>query len=272
MLPLSEFSGKTMMKREILIVLCCTICMHGPLRAQTDSVRTALQTVELKYNSGAYLSAEIEARRLLERTSLGDSSIVTLHKYIAFSLIAQGKPDIAREHFKSILALDPEFSLDPVYTSPKILVVFHETKQSFLSTRKILKDDYTPPLKNSPPSITYRAIIFPGWEQMHAGRTTIGSLFLGAGFVALGAGITFEFLRSSARQKYLDSTDPLDIRSHYDLYNRYYRAEIASFAALAIIYGASEIEIFAFDHSSSVSLQPSVSSVRGTVLTLDVGF
>ena len=261
-----------MNKREILIILCCTFCMHGSLCAQADSVHTALQTVESKYNSGAYLSAEIEARRLLEHSPLRDSVIITLHKYIAFSLIAQGKPDIAREHFKSMLAMDPEFSLDPVYTSPKILVVFNETKQRFLSSRKISTNELTPLLKNSPPSITFRAIVFPGWEQVHTGRTIIGSLFLGAGFVTLGAGITFEILRSSARQKYLDSTDPPDIRSHYDLYNRYYRAEIASFAAFAVIYGVSEIEIFAFDHSPSVTLQPTLSSVRGTILTFDVRF
>jgi tetratricopeptide (TPR) repeat protein len=246
--------------------------VHGPLHAQIDSVRTALQTVESKYNSGAYLSAEIEARRLLEHAPLGDSAIVALHKYIACSLIAQGKPDIAREHFKSILAIDPDFSLDPVYTSPKILVVFNEAKQSFLSSRKILKNDFTPPLINNPHSITYRAIVFPGWEQVHAGRTTVGSLFLGAGLVTIAAEITFEFLRSSARQKYLASTDPTDIRSKYNLYNRYYKAEIASFAAFAVVYGASEIEIFAFDHSPSVSLQPAVSSVRGTTLTFAVRF
>ena len=261
-----------MKKGEILILLCYALCLHGFLYAQTDSVRTALQGVESKYNSGAYLSAEIEARRLLEHISLGDSTIVILHKYIAFSLIAQGKPDFAREHFKSILAIDPEFSLDPVYTSPKILVVFNDTKQSFLSSRKLLKNDFAPDLKNSRTSISYRAVVFPGWEQLHTGRTTIGSLVLGAGVVTLGAGITFEFLRSSARQKYLASTDPPDIRSKYDLYNRYYKAEIASFAAFAVIYCVSEIEIFAFDHSPSVSVQPSVSSGRGKTLTLSVKF
>jgi hypothetical protein len=121
----------------------------------------------------------------------------------------------------------------------------------FLSSRKFSNNDSLLALKNSLPSITYRAIVFPGWEQIHAGRTTTGSLFLGAGFVTLGAGITFEFLRSSARQKYLASTNPPDIRSHYDLYNRYYKAEIASFAAFAVcLCIASEIEIFAFDHST----------------------
>jgi hypothetical protein len=272
MLPLSELSGETMKKRDILIIFCCTLCLHGSLRAQTDSVRTALQTVKSKYNSGAYLSAEIDARRILEHTPLGDSAIVTLHTYIAFSLIAQGKPDIAREHFKSVLAIDPDFSLDPVYTSPKILIVFNETKQSFLSSRKFLNNDSAPSLKTSLPSITYRTIVFPGWEQIHAERITTGSLFLGAGFVTLGAGITFEFLRSSARQKYLASTNPPDIRSHYDLYNRYYKAEIASFIAFAAVYAASEIEIFAFDHSTSVSVQPVLTSVRGTTLTIDVRF
>ncbi len=260
-----------MRKKKILIFICLTLCVHVPIHAQIDSVRAALRAVESKYNSGAYLSAEVEARRFLEHTPLSDSVFVTLHKYIAFSLIAQGKSDIAREHFKSILTIDPDFSLDPVYTSPKILVIFNETKQGFLSGRKILNTDLNF-LKNSQTPITYRAILFPGWEQLHTGRTTVGSLFLGAGVAALGAGITFEFLRSSARRDYLAAAIPSDISSKYDLYNRYYKAEVASFVAFVVIYAASEIDIFAFDHSPSLSVQPALSSLGKTILTYTIRF
>jgi hypothetical protein len=246
--------------------------MHVPLYAQSDSVRTALQGVEAKYNSGSYLSAEVEARRLLEHNPPGDTASVLLHKFIAFSLIAQGKPEIAREHFKSILNIDPEFSLDPIYTSPKILVVFNDTKQVFLADKKLSNKEVTLASKNSQAPITYRAIVFPGWEQSHAGRTTIGSFFLGAGVAALGAGITFEILRGSSRQEYLAATVPSDIRSKYNIYNRYYKAEIASFAAFAVVYIASEIDVFAFDHSPSLSVQPSFSQSRGTVLTYTIRF
>jgi hypothetical protein len=242
------------------------------MHAQTDSVRAVLQAVESTYNSGAYLSAEVEARRFLEHTPLSDTAFVTLHKYIAFSLIAQGKSDFAREHFKSILTVDPDFSLDPVYTSPKILVVFTETKQNFLSARKFSNNDLTSSFKNSQPLITYRTILFPGWEQLHTGRTTIGSIFLGAGVVTLGAGITFEILRGSARQEYLAATIPSDISSKYDIYNRYYKAEIASFVAFAVVYVTSEIDIFTFNHSPSISLQSALSPARGTTLTFAFKF
>lgn len=261
-----------MRKKEILIFICFALCAHFYTHAQTDSIRVALQAVESKYNSGAYLSAEVEARRFLEHTPISDTAFVTLQKYIAFSLIAQGKSDIAREHFKSILSVDPDFSLDPVYTSPKILVVFNETKQSFLSARKFLNNDLTSPLKNGQTPITYRAILFPGWEQLHAGRTTVGSIFLGVGVATLGAGITFEFLRGSARKEYLAATIPSDINSKYNIYNHYYKAEIASFVAFAIVYVASEIEVFAFDHSSSISLQSAISPAKGTTLTYKIKF
>ena len=200
--------------------------MHLTLRAQTVPIRSALQTVDSLYNSGAYLSAEVEARRLLEYYPFSDTAFVTLHKYIAFSLIAQGKPDIAREHFKSILTIDPGFTLDPIYTSPKILIVFNETKQSVLSSEKISNDTLSFPMKSNSPSITYRTIVFPGWEQLHSGRTTAGYLFISAGIVSLSTGITFEFLRSSAREKYLSATLPSDISLKYRTYNQNYKAEI----------------------------------------------
>lgn len=254
-----------------LVFTCLTFCLHFNLYAQ-DSVRSALLSVDSLYSSGAYLRAEVEARRLLEHPSLGDSAVITLHKYIAFSLIAQGKTDIAREHFKSVLTIDPDYSLDPVLTSPKILLVFNETKRSFLSSRKLLRDTLATPVKRGQSSITYRTVVFPGWEQLHEGRTTMGSLFLGAGVATLGSGLVFEILRSSAHQEYLAGTVPSDISSKYDLYNRYYKSEIASFIAFAVVYISSEINVFASDRSPSVSIQSAVTPSRGTVLTFAVRF
>ena len=122
------------------------------------------------------------------------------------------------------------------------------------------------------PAITYRTILFPGWEQLHQDRTTAGAFFLGAGIATLGAGITFEFLRSSARRDYLSETHPSEINEKFEIYNRYYKAEIISFVAFAVVYAASEIDVFLNERELPLSIESNRSGIRGTTFIVAIRF
>jgi len=260
-----------MIQKVLIVFILFAVSVHGAC-AQEDSTGLTLQAIETLYNTGSYRITELEARRLLEHSALNDSVRAAVHKYIAFSLIAQGKPELAKEHFMSVLKLAPDYDLDPVYTSPKILVVFKETQQLFLSSKKPQKDTIRGSVLIERPAITYRTIIFPGWEQLHQGRTTAGTFFLGAGITTLGAGIAFEFLRSSARQNYLSENQSSEFDEKYRIYNRYYKAEIISFVAFAVVYVASEIDVFLAQHDLPLSFESSLPEPRGTTFTVAIRF
>jgi hypothetical protein len=260
------------MIQKVLIVFIFFAVSAYDASAQEDSTRSILHAIETFYNTGSYITAELEARRLLEHSALDDSVRVVVHQYIAFSLIAQGKLELAKEHFISILKLVPDYDLDPVYTSPKILVVFKETQQNFLSSKNPRKFTVGDPALIEHTAITYRTILFPGWEQLHQNRTTAGSVFLGAGITTLGAGIAFEFLRSSARRNYLSETQSSEINKKYDIYNQYYKAEIISFVAFAVVYVASEIDVFHAQSDMPLSFDSNLSEPRGTTLTVAIHF
>jgi hypothetical protein len=260
-----------MIQKILIVFILFAVSAHGAC-AQEDSTHSTLKTIETLYNTGSYLTAEMEARRLLEYSTLNDSVRVAVHKYIAFSLIAQGKSELAKEHFMSMLNLAPDYDLDPVYTSPKILVVFKETQQHFLSSKKSQKYTVRGPVLVERPAITYRTIIFPGWEQLHQDRMTAGTFFLGAGITTLGAGIAFEFLRSSARRNYLSEIHASEFDEKYDIYNRYYKAEIFSFVAFAVVYAASEIDVFQAQRDLPLSFESNLSKPRGTTLTVAIRF
>jgi hypothetical protein len=64
--------------------------------------------------------------------SLADSQWVDHQKYRAFCLIVLDRRDSALAAFSAILEREPEFGLDPIYTSPKIFEVFHEARRLYL--------------------------------------------------------------------------------------------------------------------------------------------
>ncbi|MFZ4621454.1 MAG: hypothetical protein ACOYNS_12910 [Bacteroidota bacterium] len=260
------------MRKIFLLLAIVTICC-GNLAAQNLSGEYLLQTIESLYNNGQYISAELEARRLQEQSGMSDSVRVQTEKWIAFSLIAQGKSSAAKERFVSLLRIDDAFELDPVLTSPKILSVFNDAKVKYFMQKKTAAADSSAfisrLLLQQPQPVTYRTALFPGWEQLHQGRETMGWIFLGSGAVTLASGLTCEFLRADARSAYLKETAAGPIDDAYKRYNNYRKAEIYSFSAFVLIYIASEVDVFT---NTNVSVQPAYSQNLGNQLLLTVRF
>ena len=239
------------------------VCGSTALGQSADST---LRAANALYSNGAYESAELAARRLMEQGPMADSIRIQAEQIIAFALVAQGKNDLAREHFEAILQISPSFDLDPVLTSPKILTVFQQAKLRSGVARQTAPGSGAIS-ESSTAGVTFRAIVFPGWEQYYRGRATAGLVFAGAGVLSLGSAVACEILRARARRDYLSATQPADIASKYDTYNRYYRGEVYSFIAFTAVYVASELDVFLND-SQSVEIRPSLRPVSGSGVVL----
>ena len=228
------------------VLLCCfmllameTLCAQPVARA--DSL---LAIVRELYEQGSYLSSEVEARRLLDNRSLPDSLRIRAEQYLAFSLVAQAKNAAAVDHLVTILRIDSTFALDPVLTSPKILSVFGEALKQYgnlkLSERAPLQRAERVPEHR----VTFRTILFPGWEQAHQGRPIKGYTLLGAGIVSLGATLLFDRERRLAQEEYFAAGTPELAASKYTRYNNYHKAEYYSLAAFFAIYLYSQFDAF----------------------------
>lgn len=253
---------------KTLIVVAAFVVLGPAASGQTFDRDSTLKAANRLYDAGSYESAELTARRLMEQGPMADSIRMEAERIIAFSLVAQGKTELAREHFESILAVNPSFEFDPILTSPKILTVFREAKLRSSAARKasIVADKKDKPVLSD---ITFRTILFPGWEQYYQGRTDVGLVFMSAGVLSLGSAIEFEILRAPARRDYLAATLPADIASKYRSYNRYYRGEVYSFIAFAAVYIASEFDVF-LNRGRSVEIQLSTDEAKGSGLVLSL--
>lgn len=259
--------------KNIIPLVMSALIIALPLCAQNGMPPdSTLREIELLYNAARYADAELEARRLRESSSVTDSVRLRIDQWIAFSLIAQGKPAAARERFIAMLSADPEYDLDPVLTSPKIIAVLNDAKGAYRLQQRTARDSVQKNEMVSASSITFRTVLFPGWEQLYRGKSTKGAVFLGAGITAFGAALTFEALRSDAREKYLAASMPADIASKYDTYNTYRKAGIYSIIAFAVVYIASEIDVFTEQSSGLIVLSSKNDRFGPPSLTISVPF
>ena len=242
----------------------------SPSLAQTlpesDSTLAAIKNL---FDNGSYISAELQARRVLEDKHVSDSTRVQLEKYLGFALVAQGKNESAEEHFINALRLDSSLTLDPVLTSPKILTVFESAKEKYrldLARAESQSGGHPQSSAGLSRGPSFRAILFPGWEQVYQGRKTKGYILLGAGAATAVAAIASDFLRRDARTNYLNATTPALAESRYNTYNTYYKTEIYSVSAFVLIYVYSELDAF-------LSLPPNLDATYSPYTrSLNLGF
>ena len=250
---------------SFLIVSIMVASAPGIAVART-ALDSLVERVAQLYDAGSYLSAELEGRRSLEQGTIADSVRMQLEKYIAFSLVAQDKPQSAVSHFSAMLQIDSTFNLDPQLTSPKILSVFQQTREKYFNQRTQMIQQAIPHRESS--GVTFRTIIFPGWEQLYQGRMAVGYTFLAVGGASLLSTIYCEFRRHSARSSYLNATSTESAVDLYKTYNNFQKAEIYSAAIFVAGYILSEVDVYTHRTEASeirASLRPGFNSFQASL-------
>ena len=99
-------------------------------KAQADAVQ-AIAELRESFEQGRYTQIVALAHRLIGRGMLTVPQQIDVRKYLGFAYVALDEPQLALEAFTKAIALQPAMELSTITTSPKILRVFHEAKNSF---------------------------------------------------------------------------------------------------------------------------------------------
>ena len=91
-----------------------------------DEARARLNAAMTEYYAGAFGQACDNLEALLGTNVLTGTDSIELIKYLGFCAVASDDAAAARDYFRKWIELQPNASLDPVRTSPKILAVFQE--------------------------------------------------------------------------------------------------------------------------------------------------
>lgn len=216
------------MRKIFLLLLICFLGSIGfGQEMPEDSLERMLEAAKAYYNNGEYENAIIELEKAMQYLKqLNQTDQVEAYKYLAFSYVAFGNKEKAKEHFKLALTLDPDLELDPAIVSPKIIQVFEEAKSEMVKTPPVKPPDVKPV---KPPTTgarvstfgaTWRSCCFPGWGQIYKGQSGKGKkiMILGVttGSLLLGSAL----MREAKHNDYLDADphDPDAIEEAYDSY------------------------------------------------------
>ena len=101
----------------------------GAAKEAQDEVENALPKLIQQVHKAEFAEAVSLGNRLLGAQSLTATQVVTIQKELAVAYVALERIDLAEASFRSALALQPNFELDTVRTSPRVLEAFNRAKQ-----------------------------------------------------------------------------------------------------------------------------------------------
>lgn len=194
----------------------------------------SLKDVREEYELAHYEKAVSLGKELLSLTPLEPESEIKLRTMIAFSYVALHLNLDARREFERILELNPDFELDPVSTSPKILSVYEGVKAKM---RQLEKSVITP--YDNRKAALYSAL-FPGLGQIYKGEKKKGYAIAASEALLLTATIYSHVNYASAHERYLSSVESEEIEENYKAYNDWYRARL--------MLGGAAIAVWIYSH------------------------
>ena len=163
----------------------------------------------------------------------------------------------SKKSFLEILKLNPEYILDPVRTSPKIIHFYDEIKASFtekmVEKTTVIQHDTLRLLYDSEKILRnamVRSSILPGWGNFYLNDHQKGFLLTSLSTIALSSAIYFSIDCADKRSEYLDEVNTLQIESKYDSYNRTFKIRNLCLTSFGVIWIYSQIDIWFFQHEN----------------------
>lgn len=236
------------MKKILLIILLSGLNTY----AQTDSL--TIDSIELKYKTFKYTEVLSLSEKLLAlQQNLPKNELIKLLEMRAIAFFSLGKTDSSFNTFFEILNIAPDYKLNPMKTSPKIISFFEEVHNQFLLKQEdsIRSQQTLDSLTAVIQTETYnqfrrsmiRSIFVPGWGHLSAGYTTKGWILTTLGVGTLGGAIYYSIETNSKEKDYLNETNRELIESKYQKYNSTYKSRNILIAAYAAIWLYSQIDL-----------------------------
>jgi len=251
-----------MSKKIWLVLATFFVAVTFAQQVSEDSLEHMLQRAKLYYNNGEYESAINELEMALQYLKQLESvDQVEAYKYFAFSYVALGDKEKAKELFKTALTLNPDLILDPATVSPKIIKVFEEAKAEMkFEPTPVEPEPVTPPEKHgvSKKSALMRSCCVPGWGQMYKGHSSKGKKIMIASGITLGASVFSFVKRESAHNTYLGieaGAPQSEFDDAYEKYKAWHNIAVFSVALFGGVYAYNIYDVFFSKPTSGFSMR-----------------
>ncbi len=217
---------------------------------------------------------------LLGVEDLNNSEKVEINRIKGISHYSLLQMRLALISFINILELNPNYKMNPIQNSPKIIKYFDEIKENLKNNIIYVKEeenDYSTLLINQRTEINTAirySLLLPGLGHLHSEKTTKGWALISATFATLGSSIYFIIDTKNKENDYLNESAKSLIDNKYNKYNDAYNLRNISLLSFAAVWIYAQLDLLVFDASKAdeISLNSSIGFNSPPQLKLQIRF
>jgi len=224
--------------------------------------KEAIQELTQKFRDFEYQQVVEDAGELLnEKEKFSNPEGIEIYRMKGISHYALLDDSEARLSFIEILKIDTSYTLDPSYTSPKIITFFSDVKNEYLASVEgkeeqivITKYDtvYVPVTyrdsisENNLKQALIRSVFIPGTGHLYLQSNLKSWLLTFLSAASIGSGIYFIIDANKKEKIYLQEQDANEVAEKYNDYNFSYRMRNLAFISFAALWIYSQLDLLFF--------------------------
>ena len=224
--------------------------------------KEVIQELTQKFRDFEYKQVIEDADTLLkEKEKFSNPEVIEIYRMKGISHYALLDDSEARISFIEILKIDTSYSLDPSYTSPKIITFFSDVKSEYLASIEgkeeqivITKYDtiYVPVTyrdsisENNLKHALIRSVFIPGTGHLYLQSNLKSWLLTFLSAASIGTGIYFIIDTNKKEKIYLQERNTNETGEKYNDYNFSYRMRNFAFISFAALWIYSQLDLLFF--------------------------
>jgi hypothetical protein len=221
-----------------------------------------IQNLTQKFHDFEYQQIVNETDSLLkEKEKFSNPEIIEIYRMKGISHYALLDDSEARLSFIDILKIDTSYTLDPSYTSPKIITFFSEVKNEYLTSIEgkeeqifITKYDtiYVPVTyrdsisENNIKQALVRSVFIPGTGHLYLQSNVKSWVLTFLSAASVGSAIYFIIDSNKKEKIYLEEGNINEVGERYNEYNFSYRMRNLSFITFTALWIYSQLDLLFF--------------------------
>jgi hypothetical protein len=196
---------------------------------------------------------------IMSDKQLAQPLLIELYLLKALSHYSLNEEVAAQISFISILELDPDFDLDPLENSPKIVSFFNQVKEEYNKQQQQLPGmgyESTPVDSVSVTvqeksiilrSALLRSVIVPGWGHLFLKKKTKGVIFSSLAVSSALAAVFYSIRTHNKEKGYLNEINKTKIEGRYQTYNKAYKLRNIVISAYVVIWLYTQFDLLMFE-------------------------
>ncbi|NIA30817.1 MAG: hypothetical protein GWP06_13005 [Actinobacteria bacterium] len=269
----------------IFVVILGFAVFSTAASAQTRSVEIEIMQqhlVNFEYDSVVTMAEKM----LADKSSFSVKELLEIYRMKAIAHYSLLEMNAALNSFVEILKINPDYSLDPVRTSPKIVKFFNEIKSNF--RQKTSPPETIQPVKTDTVKLIMdtgsvyrntliRSMLLPGWGHLYLQSRKKGWFLSVLSTAALGSAIYYIFDSRDKQKAYLNEIYPSNMDIRYNAYNRSYKTRNILISTYALLWLYSQTDILVFQRKNikgefKAAFLPTIDSRKRIGLSAHISF